>query len=120
MLNPLSYIDEAKAEALKPFSGVKSSETVEDDPESQELNPGQVPGEPGSSKADQQPQDRKPQITGAIILKAADKNGDGVLTVDEFAENDRQKFADVDLDKNGQVDEAELDAEIKKKLSETK
>ena len=60
------------------------------------------------------------QITGAQILKAADKNGDGVLTQDEFSENDRKDFEHVDLDKNGQVDEAELDAAIKKKLSEAK
>jgi hypothetical protein len=120
VLNPLAYIDEAKAEALKPFSGVKSSKTAEDNPASQKLNPGQVPSQLGPVQADQQPQDRKPQITGAMILKAADQNGDGVLTVDEFGEHDRPNFANVDLDKNGQVDEAELDAEIKKKLSEAK
>ena len=33
VINPIAYIEEAQAEALKPFNGRKSKETTEDDPE---------------------------------------------------------------------------------------
>ena len=53
-------------------------------------------------------------------MKLADKNGDGVLTKDEFSEKDRNDFESADVDKNGKVDAAELDAIIKKKMGGAK
>ena len=56
----------------------------------------------------------KPRIDGAAILKAADKNGDGVLTKDEFSEKDRANFDETDRNQDGKVDAAELNAALKK------
>ena len=42
-----------------------------------------------------------------------------MLTKDEFAEKDRDRFEEADLNQDGQVDETELDAGIKR-LSEAK
>ena len=51
---------------------------------------------------------------GAQILKLADKNNDGALTIDEYEEKDRQYFQPSDTNKDGRVDVQELDAAIKK------
>ena len=48
VLNPLAYIDEAQAEALKPFSGVKSSKTEEADPTSEKADQELISGSPGT------------------------------------------------------------------------
>ena len=53
-----------------------------------------------------------------MLLKLADKNSDGVLTEDEFSEQDRANFGKVDANGDGQVDIAELDAQIKAASSE--
>ena len=60
------------------------------------------PSEPAKDKPASK--EARPKITGAQILKLADKNGDGVLTKDEFSEKDRKDFDKADQDKNGKVD----------------
>jgi len=61
----------------------------------------------------------QPKTTGAQIIKLAEKNSDGVLTIDEYAEKDRQTFGVTDTNKDGKVDASELDAVIKR-LEEAK
>jgi hypothetical protein len=54
-------------------------------------------------------------MTGAQIIKAADKNGDGVLSIDEFGAEHRAKFPAMDANGDGEVDVAEIDAALKPK-----
>ena len=56
---------------------------------------------------------------GTQVIKQADKNGDGVLTVEEFAEKDRANFGAIDQNGDGKVDATELDAALKR-LQEAK
>ena len=118
VLNPIAYIEEAQTEALKPFSGLKSTDRDDGDAKSDDPSGKSKSGKPESAEGKQASQKSKPQITGAAILKAADKNGDGVLTKDEFSDKDRKDFENVDQDNNGKVDASELDAVIKQKMGE--
>ncbi len=43
-----------------------------------------------------------------------DKNGDGVLTKDEFDEKTKPYFESIDTDSNGEVNAAEIDASLKR------
>ena len=56
----------------------------------------------------------KSKVTGAQIIKMADKNSDGVLTIDEYAEKDKKHFPSTDLNGDEKVDANELDAMLKK------
>lgn len=125
VLNPLAYIQQVQDEALRPFSGVKTNQAQESAPDAKKPTQPDKPaasGPPSAKKPAAQPaaKEARFQITGAQILKFADKNGDGVLTKDEFSEKDRKDFDKTDLNHNGEVDEAELDAVIKSKMGETK
>jgi len=51
---------------------------------------------------------------GDQIIKRGDKNGDGVLTIDEYAEKDRQHFGPTDANKDGRVDASELGAAMRR------
>ena len=62
---------------------------------------------------DKSSEKRNPRISGAKIVQAADKNGDGVLTLDEFAEKDRARFPTIDANDDGEVDAGEIDAALK-------
>jgi subtilisin-like proprotein convertase family protein len=52
------------------------------------------------------------QAVGFRLVKSADKNGDGVLTIDEYPEKDRQHFATIDSNGDGKVDTAEVVAAL--------
>ena len=97
ILNPRALVDEAQMDALKPLN----SDSKADDEKAAETN---------EKKADKKAADSP----GAQILKLADKNKDGVLTIDEYEEKDRQYFEPSDANKDGKVDVKELDAAIKK------
>jgi hypothetical protein len=115
VINPIAHIEEAQKEALKPFSGVKTTESSEDQTAPEKTGREGEPGKPESpQESPTKSQANKPKITGAQILKLADKNQDGVLTKDEFSEKDQGRFDEADLNKDGEVNEAELDAGIKK------
>ena len=109
VINPLAHIDEAEKAALRP-AGPKLTEQVEDTVEGDKSTD---TTDASSAKTDSQKPKQKMQITGAQLIKLGDKNGDGMLTEDEFAEKDRDTFPTVDTNGDGQVDAAELDAKIK-------
>jgi Ca2+-binding EF-hand superfamily protein len=52
--------------------------------------------------------------TGAAIIKVADKNGDGVLTRDEFDDKSKLYFESTDANGDGEVDATEIDAGLKR------
>lgn len=101
VLNPLAYVEEAQVKALKPIAGGKSGGSKE-----------KTNADVRRSKTEKS-QGAK-QITGAAIVKYADKNGDGVLTKDEFSEKDRENFEKTDQNGDGKVDAAEIDQALKK------
>ena len=120
VLNPLAFVDEAQNEALQPYTGIKSGKNLKDGAEVEGAGQNLSPDMPEFANQSEPPPPSTPQITGTQILNAADKNKDGVLTQDEFSEEERKNFETVDLNHDGRVDESELDTTIKKKLSETK
>jgi multidrug resistance efflux pump len=117
VLNPIAFIEEAQEEALKPLDEEKDKAASESDEQSKDAGDAK-PKQESKPAGDAKPQESKPAAAaaspGAQILKLGDKNGDGVLTIDEYAEKDKQHFAGTDLNKDGKVDAAELDAVIKK------
>ena len=52
--------------------------------------------------------------TAAQIIRASDKNGDGVLTKDEYAEEHKEHFDGTDTNSDGKIDEPELTAALTK------
>ena len=122
VLNPLAF-KEAQTLALKPRDKAKLQEPESPESGSKSKTPGaKATKPPGDSKQQEpKPQSAKPKqadakrkITGAQIIKFADKNGDGVLTIDELAEKDRKSFGMADANKNGELDAGELDAAMKR------
>jgi len=70
--------------------------------------------EPNPQAAKPEQAESKASITGSQIIKIVDKNGDGVLTIDEYAEKDRHTFGATDTNQDGNVDARELDAVLKR------
>lgn len=106
VLNPLASIDEAQREALRstsepdyaPPAGVSAKDkTLVKKPETKA----------GKTKQ------AESTITGTKLVAMGDKNADGVLTEDEFAEMDQGKFASIDTNGDGKVDAGELDVTLK-------
>ncbi|MBP88876.1 MAG: hypothetical protein CMJ64_19545 [Planctomycetaceae bacterium] len=110
VLNPLAFLEEAQTEALKPIDETKASKGSAK-PKSKSS---------GKPKADKPAGEAKPEKSsssdspGTQLLKVADKNSDGGLTIDEYQEKDRPKFEEHDLNNDGKVDAGELDVLLKK------
>jgi HlyD family secretion protein len=118
VLNPSAFLDEAQEEAMRPAANSESKR--------QETGRGKKPaavadkadGPASKQKSASKTQSAaKPksatQVTGANIISAADKNGDGALTEQEFPKKDRANFAKVDTNRDGKVTVGELDAALK-------
>ncbi len=115
VINPLAYIDEAQKAALRPATPAANRD--------QEAKPAGLAATdktaPDTNKDAEKPPGKqkktpaKPQLDGAKLIKLADKDGDGVLTEDEFSEQDRDRFTRADANGDGKVDADELDAQIK-------
>ena len=121
VLNPIDFVDEAKSDALKPMGDRQDSDAakpLEGAKLEEETDLGVPPKKPGDER--KKPKGGKPQEavkspqSGADIIKLGDKNGDGVLTKDEFDERTRPYFDLTDTDGNGKVDAAEIEAGIKR------
>jgi hypothetical protein len=113
-LNPYAF-EGPQAEVLKSSAKAKKSKRESSEPAIESRPSGD------SKKHESEPQaakpkkaNSKPKITGALIIKMADKNGDGVLTIDEYAEKDRRTFTVTDTNKDEKVDANELDAALKR------
>ena len=95
VLNPLAFVDEAQLQAM---STVKSKV---DTPEKA------APVDKGEAK-----ETESTVSAGQKILEAADKNKDGFLTIDEFAEKDKENFSGLDANGDDKVTAAEIDKMI--------
>lgn len=96
VLNPLAYVDEAQLQAM-------STNTAR--PAAAEAS---QPKEDKSKKG----KEKKATSAGQKIVAAADKNKDGFLTIDEFAEKDRENFPGLDANGDEKVSAAEIDKMI--------
>ena len=122
VLNPLAF-QEARTARAKAHDRTKPDrqEPTEDGTVSKPSAPRASKPPDDSMQTESDPQAAKPgravtelRVTGAEIIKFADKNGDGVLTIDEYAEKDRHTFGATDTDKDGNVDGSELDAVLRR------
>lgn len=114
VLNPLANIEEAEKEALKPFSGFKSDGKTTEDAGAGKPSDSSKSETPDSQSTKPKPADSKKESLAAKLIKEGDKNGDGVLTKDEYADEQKQHFDGTDINGDGKVDEAELTAALKK------
>lgn len=118
VLNPSAFIDEAQFEALKPTAekDEAGSDTVGKDkatPGSKSKKPSDAKNKTASAKGGAEKKPAASKGLGAKIIAGGDKNGDGVLTEDEFSDKDKANFSKVDANGDGKVNAAELDAAIK-------
>jgi hypothetical protein len=114
VLNPLDFMAESQRQALKPVDKQESKDVKTlDDPGSQAIDGGDAK----LPRDDVQSSGRKqaPAKTGAAIIKAKDKNGDGALTIGEVGEKSQSEFGTNDANGDGKLDVAEMDAAIKRK-----
>ena len=121
VLNPLAFISAAQQEAIKPYGdkNEKQQAAAKDDETSKATKPATKEtakpktANPKTAKPKTAASKKKPSLTGAMLVKAGDKNGDGVLTKDEFADKDRASFDSIDSNGDGKVDASELDVVLK-------
>ena len=110
VLNPIDFVEEAQSNALKPTNGNKSDKAFESKEKSK--NAPADSAKASATKEAVKPKAKRPN--GAEVLKKGDKNGDGVLTKDEFDEKTKPYFDSMDTDANGEVNAAEIDASLKR------
>ncbi len=117
VLNPRDFIDEASSAALKPIVDKALPEEV---PSFDASKAKGKSAEGGGKSAAKGSQGAAAKLTGAAILKLADKNKDGALTEDELDANGKKDFKKNDTNSDGKLDEKELDAAIKRATSAAK
>ncbi|MBL7041248.1 MAG: proprotein convertase P-domain-containing protein [Pirellulaceae bacterium] len=98
---------------VRPEEGMLGSTMAVPSQEDSESSAVPAPGESARPASDEK-SDSKLKLFGAQIIKRGDKNGDGVLTIDEYAEKDRQRFGSTDTNNDGRVDASELGAAMKR------
>lgn len=107
VLNPIDFLDEEDT-GLEPLEKKAAVDVVPDvKPDTQSAS--------DKVRRDQKVEGAaKPKLDGAAILKFADKNKDGGLTIDEVDEKSKADFAKNDTNGDGKLDAAEIDAAMKK------
>lgn len=106
VLNPTAFLDEAQRAAMRPGGGPKA--VAKSMP--QQSGESSKSDTKGEGKKDSKPAAKK--SVGAQLVAGGDKNGDGVLTIDEFQEKDKANFPNVDKNGDGKVTAAEIDAAL--------
>ncbi len=113
-LNPYAF-EGPQAEVLKASAKAKSPKSKSSEPAAESKPSGDSNGQESEPKAAKpEKTDSKPKTPGAVIIEKADKNSDGVLTIDECAEENRPFFRMADANKDEKVDAGELDAALKR------
>ena len=124
VLNPLAFVDEAQLQALE-FNNSADSESAsalvgEVTQEGRATNQRDRNSKTDSSdshspkQSRQQPESAGAQTTnlGATVIKQADKNGDGFLSLDEVRPEDQASFSTGDTNGDGKLSAAEIDAAL--------
>ena len=110
VLNPIDFVTEAQTKALQPSNQNRSDQNTPPTPNSKAAD--RPTGKKAAAKKSAPPKAKLSK--GAELLKMGDKNGDGVLTKDEFDEKTKPYFESIDTDSNGEVNAAEIDASLKR------
>ncbi len=121
VLNPTAFIDEAQLEALRPAVGQGADDSEADIGKAKGLggvdktSDDKMSADKSSDDTEENAAENKPatQSVGAKLIAAADKDADGVLTEDEFDEDNRANFTSIDANGDGKVTASELDAAVK-------
>lgn len=112
VLNPLSHLEQAEQEALKPGNSIgATSPAVEVSPK-KETNKKSNSAEPPKKSADA-PQKSKAETESQKLLKTGDKNGDGFLQKAELPPKDQANFSKIDANKDNKISNAELSDALK-------
>jgi len=115
VLNPLSHLEQAEREALKPGNSNRaSSPAVEDSPDedTKATNKNSDSNETPKKSA-KTPQKGKAETESQKLIKAGDKNGDGFLQKSELPANDQANFSKVDTNKDNKISNSELSDALK-------
>jgi len=119
VLNPFAF-QAARALLAKEHDAKKLAKSGSNSPEADpEPKPIDTAPSDGTKKQPTKSKTGKPKkaasISAAQIIQLADKNDDGVLTIDEFAKKNQKQFEMADANQDGQVDASELDAALKRR-----
>lgn len=110
VLNPTAFIEDAQRQVLRPSSVGNVPYDSDDAGETKGSNGNADSTTKQNQKQQNTNKSSAAQSAGKQLVASADKNKDGVLTIDEFEEKDKANFAKVDQDGNGKVTASEIDA----------
>ncbi|MEM8668375.1 MAG: efflux RND transporter periplasmic adaptor subunit [Planctomycetota bacterium] len=110
VLNPTAFLDEAQRAAMRPGTPSRSEG---DGTQEEDAARSQQPGSGSQASDGSKKSGGSSKSVGAQVIAGGDKNGDGVLTIDEFSEKDKANFPKVDQDGDGKVTAKEIDAAMK-------
>lgn len=110
VLNPTAFIEDAQRQVLRPSSVGNVPNDSDDAGETKGSNGNADSTTKQNQKQQNTNKSSAAQSAGKQLVASADKNKDGVLTIDEFEEKDKANFAKVDQDGNGKVTASEIDA----------
>ena len=115
VLNPLSHLEQAEREALKPGNSNRaSSPAVEDSPdEDTKTTSKNSDSDETPKKSAKTPPKGKAETESQKLMKAGDKNGDGFLQKSELPANDQANFSKIDANKDNKISSSELSDALK-------
>ncbi len=115
VLNPLSHLEQAEREALKPGNSNRaSSPAVEDSPdEGTKATSKNSDSDETPKKSAKTPPKGKAETESQKLMKAGDKNGDGFLQKSELPANDQANFSKIDANKDNKISSSELSDALK-------
>ncbi len=115
VLNPLSHLEQAEREALKPGNSNRaSSPAVEDSPdEDTKATSKNSDSDETPKKSAKTPPKGKAETESQKLMKAGDKNGDGFLQKSELPANDQANFSKIDANKDNKISSSELSDALK-------
>lgn len=115
VLNPLSHLEQAEQEALKPGNSSRtSSPSVEDSPDedTKATNKNSDSTETPKKSAETSRKE-KAETESQKLMKAGDKNGDGLLQKAELPAKDQANFSKIDASKDNKISSSEPSADLK-------
>ena len=111
VLNPLSHLEQAEQEALKPGNSSQASSPSTGDSPEKKANTTKTTKE--QNDAAKTPKKAGTETESQKLLKAGDKNGDGFLQKAELPAKDQANFSKIDANKDNKISSSELSDALK-------